>query len=409
MRQNLDEAGGQNVAIWFNEGWAFTNTLVDEPIACTRLTSAQSCNAIADSVAELTVNGQEKTILFHTAYEKHGMSFWDYSGPGTMLWDWYNYPLPLAAAWNVLAHHIGVSTAVGFARPPGANFCVFDDLRNGRGVMIAYADRDARTDATLALPDFGAPLIAEDIMGNAAPAGSALTLSKTGRPTLLYTAAKTPGRTLLEKLAPLDRKHAGFVSSGTGQPQTWRLPASWEGARKGHPDGNPIAADGKPVWRIDCIYPDKHHLVENYAPAPWDGTAWHPTEHQQGGQPSVKIENGNARLSVAGPWQNNEFQKIAAVVFLVPKDGTYRVQAKAHSKPWTGGAKKFRLAVLKKDAQRAAEVQGFDLPRSGEAVELDFKVELTAGHELVFLPLMPDWNNATNTTIEGLTIQREGE
>ena len=29
----------------------------------------------------MTVAGQEKTIIFHTGYAEHGMSFWDYSGP----------------------------------------------------------------------------------------------------------------------------------------------------------------------------------------------------------------------------------------------------------------------------------------------------------------------------------------
>ena len=59
--------------------------------------AAESTNAQACSVAEMTVSGQEKTILFHTGYEDHGQSFWDYSGPGTLLWDWYGYPLPLVA------------------------------------------------------------------------------------------------------------------------------------------------------------------------------------------------------------------------------------------------------------------------------------------------------------------------
>ena len=246
MRQNLDEAGGGHVEIWFNEGWAFSNTAVDEPIACTRLTSAQSCNAIMDSVAEMSVNGQEKTILFHTAYEKHGMSFWDYSGPGTMLWDWYNFPLPLAAAWNVMTHHIGISDEVGFVRPPGADFCVFDDLRNGRGVMIAYADRDAKEDAVVELPDFGAALTAEDIMGNARAAPRTLVLSKTGRPVILYSDARTPGRAFLEKLAPMDRKNASFVSGGGAMP-SWSLPLAWEGARKGSAEGNPIVVERRPV------------------------------------------------------------------------------------------------------------------------------------------------------------------
>ncbi|MEO8352410.1 MAG: hypothetical protein ABI680_11810 [Chthoniobacteraceae bacterium] len=117
----------------------------------TREASAQSTNAQADSVAEMTIAGQEKTILFHIAYEDHGQSFWDYSGPGQMLWDWYNYPTPLVAMWNVLNHHIGISDEVGLVRPPGANSTIFQDQRNGRGVMIAYADRDSKEDVTVDL------------------------------------------------------------------------------------------------------------------------------------------------------------------------------------------------------------------------------------------------------------------
>jgi len=602
MRQNLDEAGGKHIEIWFNEGWAFTNTLVDEPPACTGLTCAQSVNAIADCVAELSANGQDKTILFHTASEDHGMSFWDYSGPGTMLWDWYNYPLPLTAMWNVYNHHIGISQKVGFVRPPGANFCIFDDQRNGRGVMIAYADRDSKSDVTVALPDFSGTLTAEDIMGNAAPAPKEIVLSKAGRAVILYSESKIAGRVFFEKLQPLDRKNASFISAGGnggalswslppawegkekgqsdgsvamadgkpvwkleqlwpadwkkrenfkpmiwtgtdwnvkeggfggqpgaglkdgalifgtraphGKPQALRtagltfvapkdgtyslsgsvecrlwdgknkttlhalqkseagvkeigsvtiahqgkasldslkatlsagdelcllpqidgafaggdcklsdlkitfgssatnpggaayaLPASWEGEKKGGTDGNPILADGKPIWRIDRVFPDKHIMAENYSTVPWDGASWHPLDHEQGGQPSVKVENGSAQISVSGPWQNNEFQKIAGIVFITPKTGVYLINATASTKPWAGGAKSFKLAVLKKDTQRAAELKVFDLARDGSPVQIEMEAELTSGHELIFLPLIPDWNNSTTTSIEGLVVK----
>ncbi|MFO0926632.1 MAG: hypothetical protein U0736_06270 [Gemmataceae bacterium] len=120
MRQNLDEAGGKHIEIWFNEGWAYTNTAVDEPaIALLDLSSAASTNAMVSSVAEATAVAQEKTILFHTGYELHGMSFWDYAGPGTMLWDWYGYPLPLVPAWNTLVHHVGLSEPRGVRSPAG--------------------------------------------------------------------------------------------------------------------------------------------------------------------------------------------------------------------------------------------------------------------------------------------------
>ena len=175
----------------------------------------------------------------------------------------------------------------------------------------------------------------------------------------------------------------------------YRLPASWEGVKKGSAEGNPVQAGGRPVWRIDRVYPDKPIMAENYAAVPWDGTAWHPADREQGGQPSV-----------SGPWQGIEFQKIVGVVFITPESGVWRVRAAASTKSWIGDAKTYRLAVLKKDTQRAAEVKAFDMPRSGTPVALDFEVELTAGHELVFLPLMPDWNNATTTTLEGLSLER---
>lgn len=589
MRQALDEAGGKHVEIWFNEGWAFTNTAVDEPPACTGLSSARSTNEIMDCVAELSVVGQKKTVLFHTMSDDHGMSFWDYSGPGTMLWDWYGFPMPLVAAWNVLSHHLGISDEVGFVRPPGANLCIFQDQRNGRGVVMAYADRDARADASIDLPDFG-PLEAEDLMGNAGPAPRKLLLSKSGRPVLLYSPSKTAGSVFLEKLAPLDRKNASFATSSSwqlppswegtkvgdsdgsvafaegkpvwkleqvwppdwrnrenfrpmiwkgtdwnvreggfggqpgaalkdralvlgtraphGQPQarrtcgltfvapkpgtyslsgsvecrmwdsqnktvlrflrkggdqvtqageltipdrgtapldalrvtlaagdectllpeiegafaggdcrlidvrislgglTYRLPGSWEGVTKGSAERNPMTFGGKPLWRIDRVYPDQIILSGSYAPATWDGTAWHPLDHEQGGQPSVRVESGTATLSVSGPWQNFEFQKIAGIVFVAPESGVYRIKASASSKPWSGGMKTFPLKLLKKDTQRAAEIGSVDLPRDASWVPLDLEAELTAGHELVILPLVPEWNNATTITIENLTLEK---
>ncbi|MEK7951492.1 hypothetical protein [Luteolibacter soli] len=604
MKQAMAEAGGEKVELWFNEGWAYTNTAVDEPIACTNLTAAESTNAQACSVAEMTIAGQEKTILFHTGYEDHGQSFWDYSGPGTLLWDWYGYPLPLVAMWNVYNYHIGISDEVGFVRPPGANFAIFQDERNGKGVMIAYADRGAKSDVTVALPDFGAEMVAEDIMGNRAAAPRTLVLSKTGRPVILYTSKKTAGKVFLTKLEPLDRKHAGFVVQAEGEAPAWALPPVWEGTKKGESEGsvvmadgkpvwkleqlwpadmkraenframtwtgtdwnvkeggfggqpgaglkdgaltfgtraphgpendrylrtagltfvaprdgvyqlhgkvttrmwdsgnkttlhllkrtgggvekvgaveianggealleaksvelaagdqltllpqidgmfaggdavlrefsisfgdgkmgvakagyrlpmvwegkqagsaegNPLVAGGKPVWRIDALWPDDPVMVANYLPMKWDGTRWFDKEHEAGGQPAVSVADGGVEFSVRGPWTGMPGQRVAALAFVVPESGTWRIRGKASSKPWTGEAKTFALGVFKKDTQRSAQQAVIALPRSGEEVDLDVKVDLTAGHELVLLPLMPDWHNATNTRVTGLVVER---
>lgn len=403
MRQNMDEAGGENVEIWFNEGWAYTNTAVDEPIACTSLTSAQSTNAMACSIAEMSAAGQKKTILFHTGYEDHGQSFWDYSGPGTLLWDWYGYPLPLVAMWNVYNHHIGISEEVGFVRPPGANFTIFQDQRNGKGVMIAYVDRDSKSDVTVELPEMGSPLIAEDIMGNQSPAPRKLVLSKTGRPVILHTKANTPGRDFLTKLAPLDRSHAGFAS---GDKSVWKLPLAWEGKSKGTADGNPALMEAKPVWRLDQVWPDDPALVSNYIPLRWDGNQWFPAEHHAGGQPAILIEGGDIDIAVRGSWTGTEGQRIAGLVFIAPESGTWRVTANASAKPWTGEARSFRLGIFKKDSQRSALQTPIDMPRSGEPVPIDLSMDLSAGHELVLLPIVPDWHNAAHIRITGLKVEK---
>ena len=599
-RQNLDEAGGQHVEIWFNEGWAFTNTAVDEPPACTGLTSAESTNAIMASVTEMTVAGQAKTILFHTGYETHGMSFWDYSGPGTCLWDWYDNPLPLVAAWNVLAHHISLSEPVGLIRPPGCNLAVFQDLRNQRGVVVAYADRGAKQDVTVTLP---MTVDGEDLMGNklspTTPKG-VIILSKTGRLVYLYD-GKTTGKEFHAALEKLDRKHTSFVSNGEsigpasyklppvwegtaknssegstvladgkpvwkleqlwpadwkkpenfqpmiwtgtdwnvkeggfgGQPgaslkdttltlgtraphgpaendrhertaalvfvapqtgnyqlqgtlathmwdsknstklqvlkksrtevtrlqtltiaaenstplsavtvaltageelvllpeidgmfaggdasfkdfsitqsgaaATWSLPAVWEGAEKGSAKGNPLTVANQPIWRLDQLINDDFKLTTSYRPMIWNGTEWSALEGGQGGHPSIKIADGNFSGGVLGPWTGPglEHQKTAALAFIAPQNGTYRLTAQVHFKPWEGGSKSFKVLVLKKDTQRAGEIAQIEVSRDNTPGDLTATVELNAGHELLLLPIMPDYHNATQVSLDHVSL-----
>ena len=95
-------------------------------------------------------------------------------------------------------------------------------------MVVAYADREAKADASVSIESIlSTALKVEDIMGNAAPAQKNLTLSKTGRVVLLYD-GKTTGAAFLQKLAPLDRKHASFVKGGATL--TWNLPAAQRAA-----------------------------------------------------------------------------------------------------------------------------------------------------------------------------------
>ncbi len=400
MRQNMDEAGGKNVEIWFNEGWAYTNTAVDEPIACTHLTAAQSTNAQADSVAEMTVAGQEKTILFHTGYEDHGQSFWDYSGPGTLLWDWYGYSLPLVAMWNVLNHHIGISDEVGFVRPPGANLCIFQDLRNGRGVLVAYADRESKEDAVVELPDavqnypgqrFAGAVpgyVVEDLMGNATPlAGRRLVLSKTGRPSLLYLAGNADGKAMLAALAPLDRKNASFVTAAPGAAPVFRLPPVWEGKAKDSSEGSVALASGQPIWKLEQLWPDDWKKSENFRPMTWNGTDWNVKEGGFGGQPGANLKDGTLSFGTRAPHgkDNDRHLRTAGLTFIAPRAGTYRLHGTVSARMWDSG-NKTTLHLLKKTADGVGPVGEVTIPNGGEIALEGQTVELAIGQELTLLP-----------------------
>ena len=196
------------------------------------------------------------------------------------------------------------------------------------------------------------------------------------------------------------------ISAG-GSP-SWRLPAAWSGTEVGATAGNPALAGGVPVWRLDRLFPSDPTLPGNYAPLVWAGDRWAAADHTQAGHPSVGVADGTATFSTLGPWGGGqESQKTAALVFIAPESGAYRIRGTARTKPWDGKAAIYRLVFLKKDTQRAAEVTVLELPRNGAPVPFDVSVELTAGHELLLMPLMPDWHNATTTTVERLQIVRE--
>ena len=177
--------------------------------------------------------------------------------------------------------------------------------------------------------------------------------------------------------------------------------------QQGSAAGNPIAANGQPVWRLDRLFPEDAIMTANYSPLVWGSGQWTAPDHAQGGHPSARVEDGNVNFGALGPWGGNEFNypKIPVLVFIAPKSGVYKITGTAKSKPWDGTAKTFPLSLRKKDTQRAAEIIAVQLPRDGTTVPFTATIELTAGHELLFVPMMHGLhNNATNLTIENLTI-----
>jgi hypothetical protein len=412
FRQNLDESGGKHVAIWFNEGWAFTNTAVNEPSACTGLTAAESTNAIMASVAEMTVAGQEKTVLFHTGYETHGMSFWDYSGPGTMLWDWYGNPLPLVAAWNVMAHHTSLSEPIGLIRPPGCNLAVFQDLRNNRGVIVAYADRGAKEDIAFLAP---LPLQREDIMGNpmdpSDPANhtNPTILSKTGRLIYLYD-GKTTGKELYAALEKLDRKHQSFVSQGSGEKSpVFRLPPAWEGKAKDSTEGSTATANGEPVWRLVQVWPPETGRAENFRAMTWTGTAWNVSEGGFGGQPGAELKDGALLLSTRAAHGNPPQRRLCGLTFVVPADGKWTLRGTASSKIWDGkNTTKLRLLRKLRAGDGVSDCGHVMIPHEGSASLDTLSAEAKAGDELVLLPEIDGMFAGGTTALRDFSIGQGG-
>ena len=151
-------------------------------------------------------------------------------------------------------------------------------------------------------------------------------------------------------------------------------------------------------------------MAANYAPLVWGNGVWTAPDHSQGGHPSATVADGKINFGALGPWggEGNDYPKIPVLAFIAPKGGVYKITGTAKSKPWDGSAKTFPLSLRKKDAQRAAEITTVQLPRDGTPVPFSAKVELTAGHELLFVPMMHGLhNNAVNLTIEDLVIAAE--
>lgn len=428
MKTELEKLGAGHIEIWFNEGWAFTNTIVDEPaVALTGIDSATATNMMAASVAEMSVAGQEKTILFYTSYETHGMSFWDYYIPGTTLWDIYGYPLPLVPTWNTLCHHIGLAEPVAFIRPPGANLCVFEDKREGRGVIVAYVDRNAAEDVFLALPKPGAAeYVAEDIMGNPVAwkttksgktgetysriipdLSATLKLLKSGRPVYLFTSTNTSGKELAALLEPLDRKHVDFISASQDEGEaSYELPAVWEG-KEGTSENNPALSDGRPIWRFDQVFPAEPTKAESYRPLTWDNGWWVAVEDSFGGQPKAEMKDAGIRMEFRAKHEMTPCELICGLTFIAPKSGSYRLEGKIATKFWDNGENSVRLSVLRKGRDGYVEVESIPLAPDGKVRSISVETTLQTGEELILLPRIDGMYTGGDVVVTELVLERE--
>lgn len=140
--------------------------------------------------------------MFHIGYD-NGRSWWDWlTNGGTELWDEFNQPTVAVATWNVLIDSLGLSDPVARIRGDGFEIHVFQDKRNKRGVLLAYATEGEKK---LQLPV--ANLVRRDVMGNdvtlkALGGKTSLELPADGRPFYVFTTDKKSGAELAKALAP---------------------------------------------------------------------------------------------------------------------------------------------------------------------------------------------------------------
>jgi hypothetical protein len=403
--------GSPAVGVWFNEGWTYVNTSHDYPaLPLTRVTPAEAGHIIARNMAELTAAGQEKAILFGSGYGTHGRSWWDWVGSGTELWDDHGDPTIAVAAWNVLIDQIGLSEFVQTLRPAGAVMHVFQDNRNSRGIAVAWATKD---ETSLELPLEGA--VALNIVGQETPLSPArvseagavsqgkatLKLPAGRKPFYVFTRSGISGKDLAGKLAALDEeameKAAGKV--------VYRPPTEWTGDQIGSDKGNPAAADGQPTWRFDKVWPDDPDKAENYKPMVWGGKEWHATEHSHGGQPAANSGLSGVSLSCRTGWPGQPGKKLAALTFISPHKGKYKVEAELSAWIWQGKGT-VDLAILKVDKgdKTVTEIASFTLENRKPVDVKDVQADLEKDQELVFLPKFGGGLMAANFLLKGLKL-----
>jgi len=406
IRHALDEHGGAGVQIWFDEGWSFINSSSDyaapEMLA---ISPAESAHHIVRSLTDMAAAGQEKAILFFLGYDGHGKSWWDYCAPGTELWDFAGLPTVGVATWNVLIHHLGLARPVKTILPQGAVLHVFEDKRNGRGVIVAWAET---RDVVLPVPLAG--VVGEDVMGNASPAvsagpdGSTVLRLEAGRPIYVYARDGRAGTRLAEALAPLHEKPADAAEAG----RVFRPPMAWQGRQKGTTKGNPYVVGGKPLWRLDRTWPADPLVHRNYRRMPWSGTAWQAVEHAHGGQPAATVRRGLVQLVGRGPWVGQPGDKLPALVFIAPRTARYRVDGEVSTSLWYGGGK-VKLLVLLRDDNVVAQVRAYELESNKPRKIEGLVVQLEAAQELIFIPGFGRHHVAGTFELKGLSVSVTAE
>ncbi|MCY3018804.1 MAG: hypothetical protein NTW87_07225 [Planctomycetota bacterium] len=394
--------GATDKDIWFNEGWTYIPTSEDyaaPPIV--DLAPADVAHMIVRTVADLFAADMKKLITFHNGYAQNGRSWWDWVGSGTEWWDDHGNPTVAVPVYNVLCDHLGLSRHEKTVRTENALFHIFQDLRNGRGVIVAWATNG---EAVLDLPLTG--LLRHNVMGveDALPVQDGKTrivLPKGLKPSYFITQEGLSAAEMAKRLLPLDVETARANEKGV-----WRAPLEWQGKELDKTEGNPFVTDGKPLWRLERVWPDDPMKAAHYVLMPWSGREWKDPQNNHGGQPGASVNREGIHLGSRGGWGGTPAQKLATLTFVAPLGGRFTVEGMLNADIWEGrGPVDVHLLKRSPGADAAAPVQSWALEKNKPVKLENLKVELAEGEMLTIVPHFRGMHTAATIQIRELALR----
>ncbi|MHC4506415.1 MAG: SUMF1/EgtB/PvdO family nonheme iron enzyme, partial [Planctomycetota bacterium] len=170
--------------------------------------------------------------------------------------------------------------------------------------------------------------------------------------------------------------------------KTYRPPDEWPGTEVGATDSNPFVLAGKPLWRLDQVWPDERLGLENYRPMPWDGKAWRPKEHTFTGHPCATAKGGKIQMVAKTWWPGQPGNKLCALVFIAPADGLYRAAGTVSADVWYNsklGGVGMAFVAISRDTRLAVPVGSVALGHKTPVAIGGPEIALKQGQELAFV------------------------
>ena len=182
------------------------------------------------------------------------------------------------------------------------------------------------------------------------------------------------------------------------------LPAAWAGIKIGAAEGNPAVINGKPLWRVDQVWPADPTEFDDYVPMTWTGKDWGVQANGFGGQPGATTAGKTISLGIRGPWDGASASRTAALVFISPVAGAYTISSKLDVSRWAGdqniAVHLYRRDPVKKSVRPVAEIP----VEVKEGNVLAATATLAAGEELLFIAEIGAFHTAGGVTFRDLLI-----